>query len=177
MRWAAPNFFPALLVCKLSRHSWDLGKKKKKSVFHVICRASHAFSDTARGLGFFFFSNRDKPWLFVCFTLYMSSGGWNRSGSRANTKPDAWAYLLFHSVYSQASADRMYTNTSPDTTTSGCADWYKKKTKNKNSIYSYIATPKSPKRLPFRQPTFAIKHKDWRVGTLYSHRISQTSPC
>lgn len=70
-RWVKMKLFPlALLVCKLSRRSSDLGGADRggKNGFHAICGASHAFSSTARGLCGFF-SNRDKPWPFVCFTL------------------------------------------------------------------------------------------------------------
>lgn len=176
MRWAAPNFFPALLVCKLSRRSWDLGGKKK-SVFHAICRASHAFSDTARGLGFFFFRTGINLG-FLSVLLFKCLRGDEiaaAAGRTRNLTPERICFSIQFTVKPRLTGCTQTHPLIPQP--QGVLTGTKKNQKNKNSIYSYIATPKSPKRLPFRQPTFAIKHKDWRVGTLYSHCISQTSPC
>lgn len=128
-RWVETKLFPpALLVCKLSRRSSDLGEAVgglgggKKWVPCNLWGFPRLLKHSQRFVWLFFLTGINLGLLSVLL-FKMSLGGRNRCGSRTNTKPDTWPYLLFHSVYSQASADRMYTNTSHDTKISGCPEW------------------------------------------------------
>lgn len=159
-RWVAgyiPNF-SALLVCKLSRGSWDL-----ENVFHALCRASHASSDTKA----VFYKN--KPWLFVCFTLYLSSGGLKSQRRQGEHE----TRHLMKSVF-PISFEKCLRLT-------GCTQTHPLIPKplgvlTVKNIYPgvtqfNIPTLNSPQHLSFRQTPFPIKHEDWEHWTLYSNHI------
>lgn len=116
----------------------------------------------------FFYKN--KPWRFVCFTLYLSSGGLKSQRRQGEHETGH----LMKSVF-PISLEKCLRLT-------GCTQTHPLIPKplgvlTVKNIYPgviqfNIPTLNSPQHLSFRQTPFPIKHEDWEHWTLYSNHIT-----